>query len=129
MLLTATTDQNLPSPLPARMSRPGNSENAKLLAGTTTQLAFICFRAGNVPPRPKTRAKFAPERLEKVNKVRKRRVCLRCRLLKITVSASPLYENIRTNNICKCSGDEGPCVACMKLALATSTALERKVLR
>jgi hypothetical protein len=45
------------------------------------------------------------------------------------VSASLLYENIRTNNISKCSGDEDPCVACMKVALAARTALERKALR
>jgi hypothetical protein len=82
-----------------------------------------------VSPRPRKRAKFAPERREEVKRVRQRRACLRCRLLKITVSASPLYENIRTNNISKCSGDEDPCVACMKVALAARTALERKVLR
>jgi hypothetical protein len=121
--------QNLPSPAAAaRVSRLGNSENTNLLAATT-QSAFICFRVFNVPPRPRKRAKFAHERREEVNKVRKRRACLRCRLLKITVSASPLYESIGTNNISKCSGDEDPCATCMKLALATSTALERKVLR
>jgi len=120
--------QNLPSPPPARTSRLGNSDNTNLLAGST-QSAFICFRAGNVPPKPRKRAKFSPERAEEVKRVRERRACLRCRLLKITVSASPLYKNFRSNNISKCSGDEDPCVACMKVALAARTALERKVLR
>jgi hypothetical protein len=110
------------------MSRLGNYENTNLPSGTT-QSAFICFRAGNVSPNPRKRAKFAPERREEVKRVRQRRACLRCRLLKITVSASLLYENIRTNNISKCSGDEDPCVACMKVALAARTALERKALR
>jgi hypothetical protein len=84
--------QDLPSPPPVRMFSLGNSENTNLLAGTT-QSVFICFRAGNVPPKPKKRAKLSRELAEEVKKVRERRACLRCRLLKITVSADLCTKN------------------------------------
>jgi hypothetical protein len=61
--------QNLPLPPPARKSSLGNSENANLLAGST-QSAFVCFRAGNVPPRPKKKARLSRERAEEVKRVR-----------------------------------------------------------
>jgi hypothetical protein len=45
------------------------------------------------------------------------------------VGASGPRKSFKLNNISQCSGEEDLCVACMKLALAKSTALERKVLR
>ncbi|KAM7215413.1 hypothetical protein V8F06_009173 [Rhypophila decipiens] len=69
-----------------------------------------CFRATDNRPRPqqaRSRAKYTPEEREKVNKVRQRGACLRCRMLRI-----------------RCSQDN-PCKSCLESALRGS---ERKVL-
>jgi hypothetical protein len=94
----STNWQEPPSLPSARMSRPGNRGNTDLLDGAT-QPAFFCYTTGNVDPRPRKRTNFGPKRREKVKKVRKRGACLRCRILKITVGANHLCENIKANNI------------------------------
>ncbi|KAE9365634.1 hypothetical protein N431DRAFT_286554, partial [Stipitochalara longipes BDJ] len=76
----------------------------------TPESGFTCF-ATRVENPARKRAKFNPQRREKVKGVRRRGACLRCRVLKIP-----------------CSSDD-PCATCMSLALAASSALERKVLR
>ncbi|KAN0089708.1 hypothetical protein V8E51_019968 [Hyaloscypha variabilis] len=90
------------------MPRPTN--NKRMVSLEMPESGFTCF-ATRVEVTARRRAKFDPQRREKVKGVRRRGACLRCRILKIP-----------------CSRDD-PCATCMSLARAASSALERKVLR
>ncbi|PMD33109.1 hypothetical protein L207DRAFT_639814 [Hyaloscypha variabilis F] len=90
------------------MAFPTNDKS--MMSLEMPESGFTCF-ATRVDVTPRRRAKFDPQRREKVKGVRRRGACLRCRILKIP-----------------CSRDD-PCATCMSLALAASSALERKVLR
>jgi hypothetical protein len=63
-----------------------STSNGQLAAGPPG--AFSTFRVTKQNSTPRIRAKFGPERRIHVGAVRKRRACLRCRLLQIKVSES-----------------------------------------
>ncbi|KAK5655863.1 hypothetical protein OQA88_5402 [Cercophora sp. LCS_1] len=63
---------------------------------------FCTFAVENHPGRRRTRSKFSSEARDKVRRVRERKACLRCRVLKVP-----------------CSGED-PCQRCMDLATRAS---------